>query len=102
MKFGSITVAILAALLPSAGGAFAAGAVPTPPPAGATTVIDMSGQVVTSNLAGGMADPVPLFSNSVGPVLFVVGSPGATEALLNKPHAMPKAMTLTTGHIGQR
>lgn len=82
--------------------ASAAHAASVPPPAGSTTLIDQSGQVVTGNLAGGLADPVPLFSNASGPVLFVIAPPGETEAAPNKPHAVPKAMTLTTSHIGQR
>lgn len=45
-------------------------------PAGAT-MIDLTGQIVTAGLAGGIADPVPLFSGASGPVIFVLNLPGA-------------------------
>lgn len=66
-----------------AGGALAiiliGGAVQAAPPAavspGATT-IDLAGEVTTAGVAGGLTDPVPLFSGASGPVIFVMGAPG--------------------------
>lgn len=108
MKYGSVIAATSAALLFSASGAFAAGAVPAAPPAGATTVIDMGGQVVTSEVAGGLSDPVPLFANSSGPVLFVIdpaslaGTGDQISAVEPGQRQTPQPPTLTTSHIGRR
>ncbi len=71
-------------------------------PAASTTAADMGGQVVMSNLAGGMADPVPLFASPSGPVLFVIGMPEAAEPAEAASHRAAPAKTLTTTHIGQR
>lgn len=79
-------------------GATAASAAEPPPP---PTMMDMAGQVVTQQLSGGIGDPVPLFAGPSGPVLFVI-TPDETQTPLNKPHAIPKARTLQTTHIGQR
>ena len=41
-------------------------------PASGSSLIDLGGQVVTAGLAGGMADPVPLFVGPTGPAVFVM------------------------------
>ncbi|HEX7774967.1 MAG TPA: hypothetical protein VF449_00405 [Parvibaculum sp.] len=73
-------MAFVAALTLSAGGiahaAAVAPAAPTPDP----TMIDLTGSIVTANLTGGVADPVPIFIGSSGPVIFVFGMPGIGEA----------------------
>ena len=89
---------VLSFALAGVASARAAGAAAASAP---TTMVDMSGQVVMNNLAGGMADPVPLLASPSGPVLFVVGAPEAADASPAIPHAPPPAKTLTTTHIGQ-
>jgi hypothetical protein len=84
---------VLAAL----GATAVSAAEPTPQP----TMLDMAGQVVTQQLSGGIADPVPLFAGPSGPVLFVI-TPDEAQTPLNKPHAVPKARTLQTTHVGER
>ncbi|MFZ3035293.1 MAG: hypothetical protein WA138_14915 [Parvibaculum sp.] len=44
-------------------------------PDSGSSLIDLSGQVVTAGLAGGMADPVPLFVGASGPAVFVMDIP---------------------------
>jgi len=44
-------------------------------PASGSSLIDLGGQVVTAGLAGGMADPVPLFVGPSGPAIFVMDIP---------------------------
>jgi len=48
--------------------------------AAGATLIDIGGEVATAGIAGGMADPVPLFAGDNGPAVFVMGVevPGAT------------------------
>jgi len=41
-------------------------------PASGSSLIDLGGEVVTAGLAGGMADPVPLFVGPTGPAIFVM------------------------------
>ena len=48
-------------------------------PAAGSSLIDLGGQVVTAGLAGGMADPVPLFAGDNGPAIFVIDIPGVTD-----------------------
>jgi len=48
-------------------------------PAAGSSLIDLGGQVVTAGLAGGMADPVPLFADDNGPAVFVIDIPGVTD-----------------------
>ena len=48
-------------------------------PAAGSSLIDLGGQVVTAGLAGGMADPVPLFAGDNGPAVFVIDIPGITD-----------------------
>jgi hypothetical protein len=50
------------------------------PPSADATMIDLTGSVVTAGFTGGVADPVPLFIGSSGPVIFVFGMPGVGEA----------------------
>ncbi|MDO8422167.1 MAG: hypothetical protein Q7S99_08395 [Parvibaculum sp.] len=58
--------------------------------AAGSTLIDVGGTVTTAGIAGGMADPVPLFVGPSGPAVFVMGVevPGATapsmESQLNE------------------
>lgn len=48
-------------------------------PDSGSSLIDLGGQVVTAGLAGGMADPVPLFAGDNGPAVFVIDIPGITD-----------------------
>lgn len=52
--------------------------------AAGSTLIDVGGDVATAGIAGGMADPVPLFVGPSGPAVFVMGVevPGATPPSL--------------------
>lgn len=59
------------------GGAYADDAAIAP----GTTMIDITGEVSTAGLSGGVADPVPIFVGSSGPVVFVVNLNPAEEAL---------------------
>lgn len=91
--------AVLSFALAGGTSTYAAGAaVPAP----STAAINMSGQVVVSSIAGGMADPVPLFASASGPVLFVVSPTEPEEVSPAMPHAVSQPKTLTTTHIGQR
>jgi len=45
------------------------------------TLIDITGEISTAGLAGGVADPVPIFVGSSGPVVFVMNLNPAEEAL---------------------
>lgn len=42
-------------------------------------MIDLTGSIVTAGMTGGVADPVPLFVGSSGPVIFVFGMPGTGD-----------------------
>lgn len=90
---------VLSFALAGVASAHAAGAAA---PVAPTTAVDTGAQVVTSNLAGGLADPVPLFASASGPALFVVGTPETAGPEQAAPHAAAPAMTLTTTHIGRR
>lgn len=59
------------------GAAYADEAAVTP----GTTLIDITGEISTAGLAGGVADPVPIFVGSSGPVVFVMNLNPAEEAL---------------------
>jgi hypothetical protein len=72
--------ALAAALALNAGGVAHAAAATPAAPAPDPTMIDLTGSIVTANLTGGVADPVPLFTGSSGPVIFVFGMPGIGEA----------------------
>ncbi len=43
-------------------------------------MIDLGGHVVTSGVAGGMSDPVPLFAGANGPAIFVLNVPSLGQA----------------------
>ncbi|MCE9649188.1 MAG: hypothetical protein K8R18_06125 [Parvibaculum sp.] len=45
------------------------------------TLIDITGEISTGSLSGGVADPVPLFVGASGPVVFVMTLPPAEDAL---------------------
>ncbi len=46
---------------------------------GGSSMIDLGGHVVTSGVAGGMADPVPLFAGANGPAIFVLNVPSIDQ-----------------------
>jgi hypothetical protein len=65
-----------------AGGRAYAGDVPAPEATlPDTTLIDITGEIETGSLSGGVADPVPLFVGSSGPVVFVMNANPGEEAL---------------------
>tara|TARA_R110000868_G_scaffold157512_13_gene384845 strand:+ start:111 stop:431 length:321 start_codon:yes stop_codon:yes gene_type:complete len=70
--------ALVLALAPFAGGAASADEAAA---AAGSTLIDVGGDVATAGIAGGMADPVPLFAGDNGPAVFVMGVavPGAED-----------------------
>ncbi len=72
----AVVFALGALALGAAGVAHADAPAPTPD----ATMIDLTGSVATAGFTGGVADPVPLFVGSSGPVIFVFGMPGADEA----------------------
>lgn len=93
------TITLAAALAAGLGGqAVAAGTAPAPQ--GATA---MAGQLLMSQLAGGLADPVPIVASPMGLMFFTIELPGATGATgpTAKPHTIPRARTLQTRRIGQ-
>ena len=73
-------------------------------PEDGTTLIDLGGQVVTAGIAGGMADPVPLFVGATGPAVFVMDIPSFSgmstdlesqlSATVKKGFEPPQARTL--------
>jgi hypothetical protein len=75
MVYRSFIAAILLAAM-CGGAAYAADAV-----APGATLIDITGQVSTAGLAGGVADPVPIFVGASGPVVFVMNLNPAEDAM---------------------
>ncbi|RAV76599.1 hypothetical protein DBT54_09640 [Aerococcus loyolae] len=55
------------------------------------TMIDLTGSIVTAGTTGGVADPVPLFVGSSGPVIFVFGMPGTGDVAANPSLQRPGA-----------
>ncbi|HEY4343855.1 MAG TPA: hypothetical protein VGN05_05890 [Parvibaculum sp.] len=48
------------------------------------TLIDITGEVTTAGLSGGVGDPVPIFVGSSGPVIFVMGTPSPAESAIDR------------------
>ncbi len=89
-----IFASAVALFLGVSGVARAADAVPAPD----TTMIDLTGSIVTTNLAGGVADPVPLFVGSSGPVVFVLQVPDDSDPSLKRPGLKLSHMAGTRPH----
>ena len=84
-----LSLSFAAALLASVSAHAAGGATP----ADGTTLIGLGGQVATAGVAGGMADPVPLFAGANGPAIFVMNVPSATGTGSKTGTKLTKPMT---------
>lgn len=49
-------------------------------------LLDITGEISTSDFTGGVADPVPIFTDSSGPVIFVMSAPDPGESAIARAH----------------
>ncbi len=49
-------------------------------------LLDITGEISTADFTGGVADPVPIFTDSSGPVIFVMSAPDPGESAIARAH----------------